>query len=162
MTRYLRTVKASHWFPHNQESWLPPGEVQARALQDLQLKHNTLSVYRVTTKFDIDLVVLALAAGRQSLDVADYVLLDEAELQCRGIELCKTEGVTADYRANDLHYNMFDLTIFRVYQISRIIRSAGSNRIHRRHIKCGLEKSLRDGHLDTDSVSPGILAKLDN
>ena len=162
MVRYLRFIKASRWFSPPHASWPPPGEVQARALQDLQLRRNSLSVFRVVAEAEIELVVLALAAGRQSLDLADYVLMDESELASRGIELCKTEGETPDCRANDLHYNMFNLTISSVYQISCVIHAVGSKRIHRRDIKSGLEKSLQNGSLDAERVSQGILAKLEN
>ena len=73
----LRKIRKSKWWKHPGVPWLAHSDLQADALGDLQTSSNQLSVYHIEDdKSNLEQIVTALAASRDTIANLDYALLD--------------------------------------------------------------------------------------
>ena len=139
---------------------MPPDEIQADALGDLQTKNNALSVYRVDNDSDTKRVVVALAANRDAPANLDYAVFDGDDLPTIGVKLNRQEGATPDVEANKLHYDVEDLTAKGLAQLARVVSSAEHGRIPLKKVKGWLKDALRSGSLERERLKESLLKKL--
>lgn len=137
-------------------------EVQADALLDLRTSANELSVWRVGDEADcLSRATVALALQRQSLQEYDFGLFTEDAVRALDIELCNTEGNTADPEFNNRHVDLVKLTARKVADLAALIRREQNIKRHTfATIKADTKKLIEDGHINIDRLNPEIRKSL--
>lgn len=158
MTRFLRTTRRGRWIPNI--TWLAQGEIQGDAFLDLQPKDNTLSVWRVESKSDINRIVAAIAANRDHLAILDYAIVEKEGLSRIGVVSRRTEGTTNDAEVNEIHYDLVELTVRKLAALADLVATGNHCRTSKREIKDLLWQGIQAGHLKRQDISPSILQKL--
>src|SRR5438874_12791164 len=109
-------IRKARWLTGPDVPWLSPGDVPADALLDLRTEANALSVCQVEADLsNLERVVAALAASRDTLANADFVLFDVRILTSLAIGSEATCGATPDEEANARwHLDLVELTAARI------------------------------------------------
>lgn len=162
MPRFLRVTRRGRWEIYPQIPWLPPGEIKADALRDLQTSGNVLSIYRADDESAVNRICLAIAATRQTVGALDYAVFDGNELPPIGIEPTPTTGETPDPEVNGLHYDLTMLTVEKVRQLARVVADGEHVRIPKKSIEISLRSALRSDSLDRNVIKSELLEKLEN
>ena len=157
MAEFLRVVRQARWF---RLDWLPSDELQADAFSDLQTRDNKLSVYRLDSDADVQLVIVALAATREQLDNLDYVVFNDSGLGSLSIDLFQETGETPSDRANNLHWELRHLTNTRLLGLAQLLSESHHDRISKKQVQLWLKDALRAGVLDESKMKNTLLAKL--
>ena len=123
MPLLLRTIRKSKWYGHEGVPWLPDGELQADALDDLKTTNNILSVWVVDDdRENLEQVVIAQAACRDSFAHVDYALFDQQILSELGIKFEPSPGETPDEEANsNWHIDLTELTASQRFKLATTI-----------------------------------------
>ena len=156
MASFLRIIRQARWLKHPDLDWMAPSEIQGDALGDLQTRENKLSVYRVESENAAERVAIALAANRDNLANFDYAVIDDVKLLSTDIKISRQIGETPDHEVNQLHYDLFDLTIGRLVQFAFIVSAAERSRIPRKDVKTKLRQAIHAGVLDKSKLSPKL------
>lgn len=160
MKQFLRGVRQSKWFKHPGVDWLEDGELQGDALGDIQTKNCLLSVFRVNSEADRQRVATALAATKDHLTNVDYVVFADSNLDSLGITVHRTKGHTPDEGANDLHYELGNLTVRRLVQLAVILSCGEHKRIPEKKIGLWLQEAIKEGKLNQEMIKPRIIQKI--
>jgi len=154
-----RSVKKSRWLDH--ETWSGDGS-PADPLQDLPTKANTLSVFLIP-KADAELlaprVAAASAAGRQTLDLFEYVMFDATALESIVAKLSQSRGTTADAGVNEYHQDMVDISARQLAGVASAVWAVRSAivRLYKPDVADLIVRGIRAGQIDRSSVTPRIL-----
>ena len=162
MPRFLRVIRKGRWERYPKIPWLPPGEIKADALRDLQTRENVLSIYRADDESAVDKICIAIAATRETVGSLDYAIFDAAELPPVGIEPTQTAGETPDPEVNRLHCDLTTLTVEKVSRLAQIIAAGDHNRIPKKSIENSLRLALRSDSLDRNEINSQLLRRLEN
>jgi hypothetical protein len=126
----LRHIDKRRWDRVGEEiPWLPAGELPAAPLGDLKTTvDSVLSVWEIQEdRSNLEEVVAALAATRDTSDKYDYALFEMELLAVAGIRPESTRGNSADDTINDQwHRNLVELTSSKLVQLARSIYEHGS------------------------------------
>lgn len=159
MKQFLR-VRQSKWFKHPGVDWLEDGELQGNAIDDIQTQNCLLSVFRVNSEADRQRVAVALAATKDYLANVDYVVFEDSDLEPLGITVQQTKGHTPDETANDLHYELGNLTVRRLVRLAEIVSCGEHKRIPKKKIGLWLQEAAREGRLNQEMIKPDIIQKI--
>jgi hypothetical protein len=158
----LRAIRKNRWYTSDTISWLPEGEIQADPLGDLATGHNTLSVWQVKDdKSNLDQVITALAANRDTISNLDYALFDLDSLSPIGIRVEVNEGATPYERANHWHRDLVELTATKLVKLATVMLSNSSReRVLEKKILSLIRDAVQTGQIDKARLSQKITSKL--
>lgn len=127
MAYVLRVIRQSRWLDYLRQV-STDADVPADPLGDLHTRDNRLSVFIVNAQNDseIERVVAACAANRETLQNVDYALLDAARLAEADVGIESTRGETPDDQVNDCHRDLVSLTGLKLVGLARLILAHGS------------------------------------
>lgn len=162
MPRFLRVTRRGRWETYPKTPWLPPGEIKADALRDLQTRENVLSIYIADDESSVNKICLAIAATRETVGSVDYAIFDAAELPPIGIEPTRSAGGTPDQEVNRLHCDLTMLTVEKVSRLAQVIAAGVHNRIPQKSIEASLRSALRTNSLDRNGINSQLLRRLEN
>lgn len=160
--RYLRVVRKARWDPAVAESGVCY-EWQADALGDLRTTRNVLSVFQADNERMVHDVVTGLAAGRKNISHVDYAIIESESISCLGIrQPVRSDGQTLYRPANEIHYDVVELTAVDLVALMKLIKVDDVVRIPQRQVKGLLLVAVENGLLDmsllteslADSLSP--------
>ena len=160
MALILRIVRKSRWcFP---PPWLPEDDVQADSLVDFSTKNNELSVWHIEDESNLERIISALAANRDTLSNFDYALFDNKILVDNNIKLRESKGISLDEEMNDLfHFDLYELSANKVANLTICIMKEGKiNRIHERDIKQFIINSIEAGNIKPDNLKDKLRNKI--
>ena len=162
MPLILRAIRKNRWYTSDTISWLPEGEIQADPLGDLATGHNTLSVWQVKDdKSNLDQVITALAANRDTISNLDYALFDLDSLSPIGIRVEVNEGATPYERANHWHRDLVELTATKLVKLATVMLSNSSReRVLEKKILSLIRDAVQTGQIDKARLSQKITSKL--
>lgn len=150
--KFLRKVRRGKWVKHPTFNWPEDSGLHCDALDDMQTHECNLSVFAIKDVGDRRRVAVALAATREEFAVMDYVVFEGSGLESLGITIRQTAGDTPDVDVNELHYNLGNLTVKRLAQLTEIISDGEHKRIPLRDIKVSLYEAARDGRLNMEWI----------
>ena len=162
MPRFLRVTRKGRWERYPKIPWLPPGEIKADALRDLQTSEGVLSIYRADDQSAADRICLAIAATRETFGSLDYAIFDADELPSIGIEPTRTTGETPDPEVNRLHCDLTALTVEKVSRLARVIAAGDHDRISKKSVEISLRSAFRSDSLDRNEINSELLRRLEN
>lgn len=154
MALVLRMIK-------KQARWLDPWEGLDRdsvrdddgpadPVADLDTKGNALSVFVIESNRDnLERVVAALAANRESLQAFSYALFDENLLSEINIKCRATRAETPDDEVNGWHRDLIALTGLRLVALARaILDHASLDQRLPREVAALIRDAISAHHLD--------------
>lgn len=153
---FLRETNKARW---KQLTWLSPGHIQANSMRDLLPRNNSLSVFQVSS-CPANRVVVALAAGRDSVPAVDFALFDLKALDVSGISYRKVLGDTPDDLVNDVHYDLYNLSAQQLLLLAKIISKVKQCRIPKREVERLLRQAISAGDVDKARLKPVLLNRL--
>ena len=122
MPLILRMSRNKNRWCEDKPSWLKNHEIHADPLADFVTTKNSLSVWRIEdNKSNLQRVIAALAAIRDSIDKFDYVLFDEKLLKECDIKVELTEGNSPDQEANAWHYDLLELSAQKLVKLAEAV-----------------------------------------
>ena len=160
MAKFLRMIRQGRWLRYPDLGWMSPGDIQSDALGDLQTKDNKLSVYRIGSEEDTERIVIALAANRESFANLDYAVFEDNTLASTNIPIRQQAGETPDEEINELHYDLADLTVENIAQLTEIVVAGQHDRMLKKQIEARIRLAVHSGTLDKDKLNPQLLGKL--
>ena len=160
MSSFLRLIRGGRWLKFPDVDWLQDGELQGDAFSDLQTSGGKLSIFKVDDETDKQRVVIALAANRDDVDVLDYAVFEDSNLASQGIVPDIQEGETPDKEANQLHYELRNMTVTRLAQLAEVVAAGEHKRILKKQIKSWLQKAVTTGDLNKTKMKRGLLQSL--
>jgi len=123
MTTLMRILrKPSRWPGDEDLSWVPTGEIPADPLSCLLADNNAWSVYQVDDNRErVNRVIAALAAGRETEAIAEYLIFDSALVDQAGIPIETTPGQTPDNEVNLWHLDISHMTASRLARLATLL-----------------------------------------
>ncbi len=147
MPYLLRKIRKGRWYKTGDMTWLPAGDLQADALDDLKTASNELSVYRIDeTKTNLTRVIAALSANTNFLSNIDYALLDEETLGRLCIPIKRSQGDSPDETVNGWHSDLQELSATKLLDLAKTISNEASiDRIGPKQVAELVEQSITMG-----------------
>lgn len=144
------------WAKHPTADWPEDSGLSSDALDDMRTTKGNMSVYAIMDVADRKRVAVALAATRNDISHLDYAIFEGSGLESLGIAVRQTEGDTPDKDVNELHYNLGNLTVKRLAQLTEIVSDGEHGRIRQLDIKTALYEATRVGRLDMSQIKPSM------
>jgi hypothetical protein len=138
-------------------------DAPADCLADLETEDNELSSWYVDDeKTNLNRILMALAANRDSYSNIDYVTFDFAVPQKFKITMRNTPGETADSHANrSWHYDLSSLSARQVVELAVDIFSSGSIvRVLPKEVQKRLVEACASDNLDHSKINKKLAIKL--
>lgn len=146
-------------------NWIVDGDVQGDALYDLRTFSNTLSVWLVEEdRANLNRIIAALAAGRQTVDKFDYALVERQKLAQLGIRFVKIDGISCDEKSNTIwHQDLRDLSGKKLVNLAYVIQEyAELERVQKNKVAALIAASLEQGFIDPSRIGERIKTRLLN
>lgn len=150
--KFLRKVRRGKWVKHPSDDWPEDSGLSCDVLDDMQTNECALSVYAITDATDRKRVAVAMAATKQEIALVDYIVFDGSSLESLGVTIQQTKGDTPDSGVNELHYDLGNLTLKRLAQLTEIVSAGEHERIRRSDVKELLCAAARSGQLNVASI----------
>ena len=143
--------------------WLEDDDTQADALWSLRTKGNQLSVWLIDdNRSNLNRIVAALAAGRDTLDKIDYALIDRQVLDSLDIRVSKVDGLSLDAGANQhWHYDLTNLSGKQLVALALYMRQ-GLMREPKSKVKTAILESIHSGVVAKDALLKSLLKSLES
>lgn len=166
MPLLLRSTKYNKWIDAKPE-WLREGEIPADPIFGLQTQSNTMSVWVVDRGTDrIKQIISTLAAGKESLEKFEYVLLNSEAIADIGIKTFSKEGKSLNHKLNKFHLELVEISAQKLLKLTETtlkkIWQGDTNlveRIPRKTIALYIFDSISKGRIDSANVEPKVLDK---
>ena len=129
----------------------------------LRTQNNTLSVWKIESKEEINNVILALSTGSNQEKVAtiNYILFDYEEVNKSGLILKSTKGDTALKSAIENHLDFTDLNYIRLGKVKDLILDCIANKntgiFTRSQIIKMLKKAIEDQKINVQDLNQRLL-----
>lgn len=162
MPFFLRVLSRGRWIIDVRDPRVPD-DLRADALGDLRSHADGLSVWHIEDDFsNLDDVIVALAAQRETLAALDYVLLDIDAVRATGGAIERSTGATKHTTANVHHRDLVELTIGHIIRLASLIGERRDDIVRRSRVEVGrlLERALDDGDIRQDDLPERIRATL--
>lgn len=159
----LRKIRKSRWYNSERVLWLPAGEVQADALNDLQTIGNELSVWLIEdNKSNLNQVITALAANTEHVSNFDYILFSQQLLSRTDISMKESKGVSPDDHANaNWHRDLVELSVGKLADLARQIQRQGEKaRILQKNVVNRIVEGVRSGRIEMTRLKPKVQVKM--
>ena len=166
MSLLLRKVSnKNRWEGLGEDDWIPPGEMQADLLGDLNTSDNELSLWRIENdRSNVDRIIAAIAARRGKLDRVDFLLFDTEVLESLGIECRPHRGDSADPGINDLwHVDACELTASGLLSLAKEVKDRSEkSRILRQKVRELIQRSVSAGYIPREHITEKVLSEIDH
>ena len=153
----LRKINKRRWdFVLTRPSWLPPGELPASPLADLNTSlDSNLSVWLIDEKqSNVKEVVVAMASRRDHVDIFDYAIFPEGILQDAKIAIDSSLADTPHALANQWHRDLLELSSSKLVNLARLISERGSvHRVEEQEVKEWLEQAIEKRSIDPEKMN---------
>ena len=163
MSFFLIKITPAKWYRHDGVPWLNEGDVQADALWDLRVSSNLMSAWQIADdKSNLNQVIAALAATRNTLGEFGYALLQQQVVLELQIKFEQTSGKSRDPHANaQWHYDFVQLTASQICALTNEIKKKENRmRAGEWEVKAFLEEGARLGRIRLEDLDPNIQKKL--
>lgn len=160
MTRYLRSVRRARWSRPCWNVGTAPAW-QGDALGDLNTTKNVLSVYLADTDQKVGQVVAGIAANRDHLVNLDYAFISEDILSKFNLRSVQVGGKTFHHIANELHFDIVDLTAGNVFALMKCLTADNVIRVSKPQVRELLQHSIQEGHIDIANLKPSLVSSLE-
>ena len=162
MPLLLRIIRKSRWYQGDPPPWLAPGDLPADPLGDLTTQDNKLSVWRVEESHsNLNQIIAAVAATRDSVSNVDYALFDEKILSQYNIEVRETKGETFDEQINVYHRDLVELSASALVTLARAIRAnATIDRRPPKEVGQLIRQAVSAGRIELTNLKEGIQKKI--
>jgi hypothetical protein len=161
--RLLLKIRKSRWEKTSLPAFLPKGDIPADCLTDLNIETNTLSVWYVEDdESNLNRVLTALAATRDSVSNFDYLLFNYTVVAALGLKISKTDGKTPDNVANRLwHRDLTELSGRSVLAFAlAVFYNSDVKRIQERKILEWLKGAAANGEISSSILRPKLAGKV--
>ena len=162
MPLLLRTIRKNRWYQGDPLPWLAQGDLPADPLGDLSTTFNALSVWRVEENHsNLQQIVAALAAMRESLSNFDYALFDEKILSQVQIKISETKGVTFDEQVNVYHRDLVELSASSLVTLAGAIHASNMReRVLSKDVGLIIRQAVSEGRIELTKLKEGIQKKI--
>jgi hypothetical protein len=162
VTILLRTIRKAKWYKHPGVLWLGTQDLQADALGDLYTESNRLSVWEIEESLsNLERILTAIAAGKDSLSNIDYALIDQQILSEINIKSEKKEGATIDIGVNSWHRDLIELSAGQIMDLAEAIHTkAKRDRVPHLILKERIREAVTSGRIDPAKLKEGLAAKV--
>lgn len=143
--------------------WIEEGNVQADVFSSLRTTGNSLSVWVIDKdRTNLNRIVAAMAAGRDTLDKLDYALIDKQELDPLGIQSIQEKGKSADENANiSWHEDIKELSGIKLLDLAVLIKAkAELKRVQKNDIRNLIVNSINRGYISPSRIKDQLREKL--
>lgn len=163
MPSLLRIIRKSRWYKEEALPYLQLGDTPADPLADLRTEKNALSVWYIEDdNSNLERVITAFAATRESVDALDYALFDfalpaEINAQCE-----RSGGNTPDDVVNRTwHYNLKELSGLRIVALAKaILERDQKERILPKKVRELIRSAVSTGQVDGSRMNPKLATAL--
>jgi len=142
------------WY-EDKPPWLKNDEIHADPLADFVTTKNSLSVWRVEdNKSNLQRIIAAFAATRESDGKFDYVLFDEKFLKECNIKVELTEGNSPDQEANAWHYDLIELSAQKLVKLAETVweNQPEADRVMPKKVRNWVTEAKESGWLDPSKI----------
>jgi len=159
----IRINNKRTWDREAYAEWLDIGQAPADVFRDFRVAEGILSVWHIENdRSNLNLVVAALAATRQSFDVFDYALFNQELTSSSDIKFLATAGDTPIPSANLWHRDLTALTANKLsVLVNTLFDVIEKERISKQEVKSLIVEAARDGKIEfaltNDVLRPQIL-----
>lgn len=128
---YVRAVSPSHWIDLARGS----EETIHRVTGELVRRGTDLSVFEFHSREDLELIAVAISAGRARPQHFHYVVIEDTDLEAASLRVLPTPGDTCSLEANERHRSL-DLSGGAAEQLVRrlAVRGVGHETLRRDHL----------------------------
>jgi hypothetical protein len=127
------------------------GDCPPAALVQVFDNRSGVSTWRVTTKDEIERVIVSQAFMRSSINDFAYCLIDERKIAAEGIRTKDTPQRTIDKEIGDKHVDLIDLTGQQLIRLAQLINSEFNPMVMaRKEILQAATRFLGDGKFDRE------------
>ena len=163
MPLLLRQIRKSKWYKTSDVDWLREGELQADALGDISTSSNSLSVWEITEpESNLDVVIAALAAGRDAVSNFDFALFTQRRVLESDITIKNSSGKTCDEQVNQFHRELTELSSGKLFALAKIIQDDAKRERWQEPKVLGLISSaIATGRFKADVLPKNIKNRLD-
>ena len=162
MRLFLRKIRWDYWASIQAEEEGAQNPFPADPLADLAPKDNRLSVYLIEPNDDrqLERVLAALAATRQSLNLIDFTLFDESLLKDLHLAYVQKPGSTFDPVVNGLHWEIVHLTAEDLVAMARALSVLDPDRREEPEVGNLISRGLCAGHIDQTKLQSALIDRL--
>ncbi len=139
------------------------------AISDLRTSNNTLSVWLISDKSELNDILIALALSRNKIDKLSYVEIEEAFIDDLKIELDESElgvapGVKRDSNILEKHRNLTEIDYWRLGLIAEYlftqVKSNHKETFTKKKIKDLINKYVDDGKIEISEMNESVRESL--
>jgi len=162
MSLIVRKIERGKWMQNN---ILSGADVSADAITNcMKTKNNSLSVWEVSRKDEVDDIVLALASQSEHIETMDVIVLDRTTLISSGLQLQETDSPTPVRELSQRHRDIVQLTYLSLGVLARItvdaIRNNTLQRYTRGKIKKLIDNAIAAGRLNREGLKENVKSHL--
>ena len=158
-----RIIRKNRWYIEEALFYLQCGDIPADPLGDLRTDKNSLSVWLIEDdRSNLERVIAAFAAARQSLDHLDFTLFDFAIPAQINIKCEKSSGDTPDDAANESwHFKLSELSGLKLVALAKAILEKGhTERRFEADVRGLVRDAISKGQVSTSRMYPKLAQKL--
>lgn len=162
MSLLVRKINKAKWYKIDIENH---SDVVADAITNcLKTTRNTLSVWHINDKEDLDEAVLAIVSNQDHIESIDVVILSETSLIETGIKIVTSPGNTPFQGFVDSHRDISELTysslgLIKDHIVERI-RDENIVRYTKSKLTKLLLKAIEEGVLKRENLNDSLKSKL--
>ena len=162
----FRKIENKTWWSADREQhedWLPLDDLRADTFRDFRTTQNALSVFFLNdiAQQTIDRVVVACAAGRNSLHQVDYVVIAEDMVRALPVDIEEVPGKTLDSEVNAWHRDLSRLTARRLLEMAVMLSTKGAfARRSQKEVGRLMNAAIDAGVFSRDSLDKELVQKL--
>jgi hypothetical protein len=167
MPLVLRKLNSrTQWDRDAYAPWVPPDELPADALGELESEENTLSVWHVEDdRSNLGAVLAAVVSTADNLRAVDYAILEVAKVEALGIKLQSTDGDSHDHAANEnWHRDMIQLTASQILSLAKLISNTETDRqrMPKRDVATSVATSVAAGRIEHAKLADSVRRAVGN
>ena len=153
---FLIGIRKSSWYPPEDASWIPEGDIPADAVSNLRVSNNCLSIWLIDTdRTNLPKVVAALAATRKFLSNFDYALFDERLVE--GLAVHETAGTTPYLAINSYHRDLVQLTGGRLLKLAQgIYACREKGRFSEKEVRSMIASALKANEIPENKIEESL------
>ena len=160
MSIFLRKLANKNHF--NRPEWLEDDDVPSDALASFITTDSALSLWTIEDdESNLQRVIAALAASRDSIAKLDYALVNESVLDITGVYLSRVKGRSPDGGANGLwHRDLTGLSGKRLVELATKMCECQMKRVPQSDVQAWLLESITSGFISTGSMNKKLRERL--
>lgn len=162
MPLLIRKLNRAKWPPNNIEDVF---QVSADAITNcLKSASNTISVWKIDDRKDLEEAVLAIAAKQDHLESFDVVIIEDTFVNDYSIPIKQIDGKTPVLDLVKLHYDIYNLDYYKIGLLAEHINRRINSNDYKRFTISELKKILRAAvdlkRVDINDLNENIRRKI--